>query len=207
MWPNTRSTASLASPGPSNTGDPWLARAAFIACPRRSGLHRGAAGTGCHTLDSLIEDLRERFRPKPMPAASEPQRHRRYGQKLERRLAAIGSTEAASSSGARGDEIDAQRGVDGPGADRALRSHHRTAEADEETDSESGGALEQAAKNIATLARSSVNLKKFQADAEERARRAAGPAGRKLQEVAKAQGMSAEQVDFWRRDFLGINAP
>ena len=82
-------------------------------------------------------------------------------------------------------------------------------EADEETDSgKRVELLSKAAKNIATLARSSVNLKKFQAEAEERARRALlAQQDAKLQEVAKAQGMSAEQVDFWRRDFLGIHAP
>ena len=80
-------------------------------------------------------------------------------------------------------------------------------EADEETDSgKRVELLSKAAKNIATLARSSVNLKKFQAEAEERAGVLAQQDA-KLQEVAKAQGMSADQVDFWRRDFLGINAP
>ena len=62
-------------------------------------------------------------------------------------------------------------------------------EADEETDSgKRVELLSKAVKNIATLARSSVNLKKFQAEAEERARRALlAQQDAKLQEVAKAQ--------------------
>lgn len=46
--------------------------------------------TGCHTLDSLIADLRERF-PAEANAGELPSRSAigRYGQKLERRLAAI----------------------------------------------------------------------------------------------------------------------
>ena len=81
-------------------------------------------------------------------------------------------------------------------------------EADEETDSgKRVELLSKAAKNIATLARSSVN-EEVPGRGRERARRALlAQQDAKLQEVAKAQGMSAEQVDFWRRDFLGIHAP
>ncbi|MCH1985261.1 DUF3486 family protein [Achromobacter xylosoxidans] len=169
--------------------------------------------TGCHTLDSLIEDLRERF-PAEANAGSLPSRSAigRYGQKLERRLAAIrASTEAAKLIRAHaGDEIDARsEALTALVQTELFEAIIELQEADEETDSAKRvELLSKAAKNIATLARSSVNLKKFQAEAEERARRALlAQQDAKLQEVAKAQGMSADQVDFWRRDFLGINAP
>ena len=79
--------------------------------------------TGCHTLDSLIEDLRERF-PAEANAGSLPSRSAigRYGQKLERRLAAIrASTEAArlirAHAGDRHDSVDRLHHV---GKDRAF---------------------------------------------------------------------------------------
>jgi len=65
--------------------------------------------------------------------------------------------------------------------------------------------LSKAAKNIATLTRSSINLKEFQAKVEEATRkRLHAEQEANLQEVAKAQGMDEAQVDFWRRKFLGI---
>ncbi|WZB64466.1 phage protein Gp27 family protein [Achromobacter xylosoxidans] len=127
-------------------------------------------------------------------------------------MAAIrASTEAAKLIRAHaGDEIDARsEALTALVQTELFEAIIELQEADEETDSgKRVELLSKAAKNIATLARSSVNLKKFQAEAEERARRALlAQQDAKLQEVAKAQGMSAEQVDFWRRDFLGIHAP
>ena len=168
--------------------------------------------TGCHTLDSLIADLRERF-PAEANAGELPSRSAigRYGQKLERRLAAIrASTEAAKLIRAHaGDEIDARsEALTALVQTELFEAIIELQEADEETDSgKRVELLSKAAKNIATLARSSVNLKKFQAEAEGARRALLAQQDAKLQEVAKAQGMSAEQVDFWRRDFLGIHAP
>ncbi|WP_238877602.1 phage protein Gp27 family protein [Achromobacter xylosoxidans] len=168
--------------------------------------------TGCHTLDSLISDLREQF-PVEANAGQLPSRSAigRYGQKLERRLAAIrASTEAAKLIRAHaGDELDARS--------EALTALVQTEpfeaiiELQEADDTEDPGArvemLSKAAKNIATLARSSVNLKRFQSEAEEAGRRKLlAQQEANLQEVARARGMDAGQVDFWRREFLGINA-
>ena len=128
--------------------------------------------TGGQTLDELITDLRERF-PVQAHAGDLPSRSAigRYGQKLERRLSAIrASTEAAKL-------IQAQAGDDKDARSEALTALVQTElfeailalqEADDpEANPEDRVAmLSSAAKNIATLTRSSVNLKLFQAKVE-----------------------------------------
>lgn len=167
--------------------------------------------TGAQTLDELISDLQERF-PADAKAGTLPSRSAvgRYGQKLNRRLAAIrASTEAAKL-------IQAQAGDDKDARSEALTALVQTElfeailslqEADdEETDSESRVAtLSAAAKNIATLTRSSVNLKQFQAKVEEATRKKLLEEQQaNLQKIAKTQGMSQDQLDFWIKDFLGV---
>jgi Protein of unknown function (DUF3486) len=133
--------------------------------------------TGAQTLDELIADLQERF-PAAAAAKTLPSRSAigRYGQNLERRLSAIrASTEAAKM-------ISAQAGDDKDARSEALTALVQTElfeailtlqEAnDEELDpGERIGMLSNAAKNIATLTRSSVNLKKFQSEVEESTRK------------------------------------
>lgn len=163
------------------------------------------------TLDELIGELRDSF-PDEAAEGELPSRSAvgRYGQKLERRLAAIrASTEAAKI-------IQAQAGDDKDARSEALTALIQTElfeaildmqeSTDEEVDSaERVGVLSTAAKNIATLTRSSVNLKKFQAEVEAAARKKLlAEQDANLQAEAKAQGMDAEQVDFWRRRVLGI---
>ena len=133
--------------------------------------------TGAQSLDELIADLQERF---PAAAASNtlPSRSAigRYGQNLDRRLAAIrASTEAAKM-------ISAQAGDDKDARSEALTALVQTElfesilmlqEANDEglDPAERIGMLSSAAKNIATLTRSSVNLKKFQGEVEEATRK------------------------------------
>lgn len=133
--------------------------------------------TGAQTLDELISDLQERF-PAEAKAGDLPSRSalHRYGAKLDRRLSAIrASTEAARMIREHaGDNQDARS--------EALTALVQTElfeailslqEADDE-DLDPGeriGMLSAAAKNIATLTRSSVNLKKFQAEVEEATRK------------------------------------
>lgn len=139
--------------------------------------------TGAQTLDELIADLQERF-PAAASAKALPSRSAlgRYGQNLERRLSAIrASTEAAKM-------ITAQAGDDKDARSEALTALVQTElfeailmlqEAGEGVEGEDGkmdigervGMLSNAAKNIATLTRSSVNLKKFQAEVEETTRK------------------------------------
>ena len=170
--------------------------------------------SGSQTLDELIADLQARF---PAAAHSLPSRSAvgRYGQKLERRLAAIrASTEAAKLIQAHsGDDKDARSEaltamVQTELFEAILALQEADAEGDEAADpGERVALLSKAAKNIATLTRSSINLKEFQTKVEEATRkRLLAEQEANLQEVAKAQGMDEAQVDFWRRKFLGIGA-
>ena len=174
--------------------------------------------TGSMTLNELIIDLQERF-PAAAASGDLPSRSAvgRYGQKLERRLSAIrASTEAAKM-------IQAHAGDDKDARSEALTAMVQTElfeailalqEADEIGEdgekADPGKRVElfsKAAKNIATLTRSSINLKEFQAKVEEATRKKLlAEQEANLQEVAKAQGMDEAQVDFWRRKFLGIGA-
>ena len=135
--------------------------------------------TGSQTLDELIADLQQRF-PAEATAGELPSRSalHRYGAKLDRRLAAIrASTEAAKI-------IQAHAGDDKDARSEALTAMVQTElfeailelqEAIEGDDEKVDPAtrverLSKAAKNIATLTRSSVNLKEFQAKFEARAK-------------------------------------
>ncbi len=60
--------------------------------------------------------------------------------------------------------------------------------------------LSKVAKNVATLSRASVNLKKFQSEVRDRARLAAGNA----EKIARKGGLSADAVQALRREILGI---
>lgn len=172
--------------------------------------------TGSMTLNELIADLQERF-PAAAASGDLPSRSAvgRYGQKLERRLAAIrASTEAAKLIQAHaGDDKDARSEaltamVQTELFEAILELQEADAEGDEAADpGERVALLSKAAKNIATLTRSSINLKEFQAKVEEATRKKLlAEQEANLQEVAKAQGMDEAQVDFWRRKFLGIGA-
>jgi len=172
--------------------------------------------TGSMTLNELIIDLQERF-PAAAAAGGLPSRSAvgRYGQKLERRLAAIrASTEAAKLIQAHaGDDKDARSEaltamVQTELFEAILELQEADAEGEEAADPGKRVALlSKAAKNIATLTRSSINLKEFQAKVEEATRKKLlAEQEANLQEVAKAQGMDEAQVDFWRRKFLGIGA-
>lgn len=173
--------------------------------------------TGAQTLDELISDLRDRF-PAEANANILPSRSAmgRYGQKLDRRLSAIrASTEAAKL-------IQAQAGDDKDARSEALTALVQTElfeailalqEADEPppegvTADEAAAAridlLSKAAKNIATLTRSSVNLKVFQAKVEEEARKKAlFDAAEKATETGKTQGLTAVGVEALRAAIMG----
>ena len=169
--------------------------------------------TGSQTLDELIADLQQRF-PAEATAGELPSRSalHRYGAKLDRRLAAIrASTEAAKI-------IQAHAGDDKDARSEALTAMVQTElfeailelqEAIDGDDEKLDPAtrvelLSKAAKNIATLTRSSVNLKEFQAKVEERARRRAfEEAAATAVTTAKAQGLSDIGVDKLREAIMG----
>lgn len=157
----------------------------------------GALAQGRMTLDELIAELQQRF---PLEAASKslPSRSavHRYGQKLERRLAAIrASTEAAKLI------------TESAGDDKDKRSEALTAlvqtelfdailalkEADDADPEERVQRLSAAARHIATLTRSSINLKEFQAKAEKNAReKLLAEQREKLDALGKAGDVPAE---------------
>ena len=174
--------------------------------------------SGSMTLDELIADLRERW-PAQSGSGELPSRSalHRYGSKLDRRLTAIrASTEAAKliqahagdDKDARSEALTAMVQTELFEAILALQEADEIGEDGEKPDpGERVALLSKAAKNIATLTRSSINLKEFQAKVEEATRKKLlAEQEANLQEVAKAQGMDEAQVDFWRRKFLGIGA-
>lgn len=170
----------------------------------------GKLAEGRLTLDELIADVQQRF-PQQAQAGDLPSRAavHRYGQKLERRLAAIrASTEAAKI-------IQAQAGDNKDARSEALTALIQTElfeaildlqEADDpELDvGERVGMLSTAAKNIATLTRSSVNLKQFQAKVEEDTRRQLLEEQRAKLDALGSKGGVTEDTKRAIREALGI---
>lgn len=164
--------------------------------------------TGAQTLDELISDLQERF-PAVAKAGDLPSRSalHRYGSQLDRRLSAIrASTEAAKL-------IQAQAGDDQDARSEALTALVQTElfeailSLQEADDPEADPAdriamLSAAAKNIATLTRSSIGLKTFQAAARARAKVAADT----VDKLSKKGGLSPESAAQLRAEILGIAA-
>jgi len=166
--------------------------------------------TGSMTLDQLIADLREKF-PLQAQDGELPSRSAvgRYGQKLERRLAAIkASTEAARLIREHaGDSQDARSEALTALVQTELFEAILSLQEADDPDLDAGervGMLSAAAKNIATLTRSSVNLKKFQAEVEEAARKKAfAEATQQAAETAKQQGLSKTGVEALRAAIMG----
>ena len=166
--------------------------------------------SGSMTLDELIADLQGRF-PAAATAGDLPSRSAvgRYGQKLERRLSAIrASTEAAKL-------IQAQAGDDKDARSEALTALVQTElfeailalqEADDpEANLEDRVAmLSNAAKNIATLTRSSVNLKQFQAKVEKDTRERLLAEQRAALDAMGSKGGVTDDTKRAIREALGI---
>lgn len=166
--------------------------------------------TGAQTLDELIADLQQRY-PAEASAGKLPSRSAigRYGQKLDRRLAAIkASTDAARLIHEQvGDEYASLSGAVMKLVQTEMFEAIVTLQEADDPDTDPGERLtllSKAAKNIATLARSDVHLKKFQAEVEERVRtRLLEEQKAKLDLVAKADGVTpATQAAI--RQALGI---
>lgn len=129
---------------------------------------------GRMTLDELIAELRSRF-PEQAADGELPSRSAvgRYGQKLQQRLAAIkASTEAARMiSEHAGDEKDTRSEavlalIQTEMFDSIISLQEATG--DDVDPAERMGLLSSAAKNIATMTRASIALKKHQAEVAER---------------------------------------
>lgn len=129
----------------------------------------------------------------------------RYGQKIERRFAAIkASTEAARilTEGASDDQDARSEAVIALVQTELFESIINLQDASEEDikPEDRIALLSKAAKNIATLARASVNQKKFRLEVQEKTRVAADA----VTQVAKKGGLTAEAVETIRREILGI---
>ena len=187
---------------------------------RKSSIHRldpeiksyitAMLATGSQTLNELIADLRELF-PAAAQSGDLPSRSAvgRYGQKLERRLSAIrASTEAAKM-------IQASAGDDKDARSEALTALVQTElfeaildlqeASDEDVSPEDRVELmSKAAKNIATLTRSSVNLKKFQVEVEETTRQKLMEEQRAKLEAMPNKGGVTLETKAAIREALGI---
>lgn len=166
--------------------------------------------TGGQTLDELIADLRERF-PGEAHAGDLPSRSAigRYGLKLERRLSAIrASTEAAKMIQAHaGDNQDARSEALTALVQTELFEAILALQDADDPDLDPGervGMLSAAAKNIATLTRSSVNLKKFQAEVEENTRKKLMEEQRAKLAAMPSKGGVTEETKHAIREALGI---
>ncbi|WP_038907902.1 DUF3486 family protein [Dickeya oryzae] len=129
----------------------------------------------------------------------------RYGQKIERRFATIkASTEAARllTEGAADDQDARSEAIIALVQTELFESIVNLQEATEEglDPAERIGLLSSAAKNIATLARASVNQKKFRIEVQARAEAAAA----NVEKIARKGGLSADAVQALRREILGI---
>jgi hypothetical protein len=176
---------SPVSPVPKNIGEAMTDEPiAPITSSRRSSVARlpdeirqhieNNLADGRMTLDELISDLRDQF-PEEAATGDLPSRSAvgRYGQKLEKRLSAIrASTEAAKIIRAHaGDREDARsEALTAMIQSELFESIMALQEADDMEPADRIGLLSKAAKNIATLTRSSVNLKKYQEEIAEVAR-------------------------------------
>ncbi len=129
----------------------------------------------------------------------------RYGQKIERRFGAIrAATEAARmlTEGAADDKDARSEAVIALIQTELFESIVQLQEAEDgEIDPQDRVALlSKVAKNVATLSRASVNLKKFQQEVRAKAEAAASNA----EKIARKGGLSAESVQALRREILGI---
>lgn len=130
-----------------------------------------------------------------------------YGQRLERRLAAIkASTEAARmiAAAAPDESDDRSHAIISLVQTEIFDSLLALQDASEEADpAERVNILGKAAKNIATLTRASVANKKWAAEVREAARaELLKEQESKLDAAVQAGGLGAEQAAFWRETFL-----
>lgn len=131
----------------------------------------------------------------------------RFGQKIQKRLAAIkASTEAARllTEVASDDQDARSEAVIALVQTEMFESIVNLQEASEEDidPAERIGLLSKAAKNIATLSRASVNQKKFRLEVQARVEAAAAS----VEKIARKGGLSAQSVEALRREVLGIAA-
>ena len=78
---------------------------------------------------------------------------------------------------------------------------------DDQTPEERLLLLAKISKSMAELTRANITQKKWETEVKARARaELLAEQAEKLEEHAQAGGLGAEQVDFWRREFLGVKS-
>ena len=128
----------------------------------------------------------------------------RYGYKMEQQLARVRAATEAARLMAReaGDDADDRSAglmalIQTEMMDILMRLQQV---GDNEDPGERAKLLATASKNIATLTRASVNLKRFQSEVRERTQQAANAA----EKIARKGGLSTDAVLQLRREILGI---
>lgn len=130
----------------------------------------------------------------------------RYGSNLERRIAAIkASTEAAAmiADAAPDDEDKRSGAVVSMIQSEIFETILKLQEAEDADPAARVKLLSAAAKNIATLTRASVNLKRWQVEIRDKVRAVADAAAK----IGKKGGLSKAGVEEIRREILGIAQP
>ncbi|WP_420598627.1 DUF3486 family protein [Neptuniibacter sp.] len=188
----------------------------LIANPGRSSIARLPGEIKSHiekllvedklTLDELIENLKDTFPEHTEELPSRSAVHR-YGQKLDQRLAAIrASTEAAKIiRNHAGDREDARsEALTAMIQSELFESIMALQEAEDMDPGTRIGMLSKAAKNIATLTRSSVALKKYQEEIQVAAKaELLQEQEERLEEMRGADGMSEELENTIRGILMG----
>ena len=130
----------------------------------------------------------------------------RYGQKMEKKLAAIKASTEASRIFMEGVD-DAGESLNGAvlamvqtGLFECLVDLQEISEEEDVDPAKRIGLYSSVAKNIANLSRASVNLKKFQSEVKAKVQAAAA----EVEKVIKKGGLSDEAADQIRRQILGI---
>lgn len=169
--------------------------------PVREALNRELSARNFSGYEALEDWLREQGFEISKSAIH------RYGQKIERRMAAIkASTEAAKLlTEAAGDDQDARsEAVIALVQTEMFESIIAIQEADDEelTAADRLGLMSKAAKNIATLARASIAQKQFKTQVQAKAAEVADKAAR----LASKGGMSPDAAAEIRKMILGIAA-
>lgn len=165
----------------------------------RRWLERALTDSGFSGYEALEEMLRGKGY-----AISKSAIHR-YGQKIERRFAAIkASTEAARmlTEGAADDQDARSEAVIALVQTEIFDTivNMQEASSEEISDADRLGMMSEAAKNIATLTRASVTLKRFQSEVRAKIK----AASEKVEDLAKAGGMTPSLIDSIKREILGI---
>ncbi|MBI2313571.1 MAG: DUF3486 family protein [Betaproteobacteria bacterium] len=180
---------------------PAPAKIELLPPPIREELHRRLVGGAFSDYEGLAAWLTEQGYEITRSSVH------RYGQRLERKLAAIrASTQAAAAiAEAAPDDADLRSAavmslVQTEIFDVLVNLQEAT---DEDVDPVTRvKLLSHAAKNIATLSRASVNQKKWETEVRGRVASAAEAATK----IAKKGGLSSDSVNEIRRQILGIAA-